>query len=768
MKQVVQNFRTGELTVDELPPPALRRGGVLVRTAYSLISAGTERSTVETAKSSLIGKARSRPDLVRQVLGTLKREGLVSTYNKVKARLNQVKALGYSASGIVIEIGEGVTDLAPGDRVACAGAGYASHAEVIFVPRNLCATVPDSVPLESACYTTVGAIALHGVRQADVRLGETAAVIGLGLVGQLTVQLLKAAGCHVIGIDIDPAACELAKLSGADLVTSDPAAARSACDSLTAGRGADCILITAGTRSNEPIELASELARDRARVVAVGLVGLDIPRNVFYAKEIELRLSRSYGPGRYDPLYEENGVDYPIGYVRWTERRNMEAFLSLMADGKINPSVLTTHAFPIARADEAYDLILGRMIMGESATETAEQDVPTGSAHNKPRGLRCGVVLQYPDEVDIRQQTLDIRQPSVSVTENRPLAKARASGELGVSFIGPGNFARGVLLPLLRRAGKVRLAGVAAATGVSAKNAASEFGFSYSTTDYSRLLDDEETDCVFIATRHDLHSRLAAECLARGKSVFVEKPLATTIEGLCEIVDRANTSGGVLAVGYNRRFAPLAAQVKERLSNRAGPLSISYRVNAGQLPPEHWSHDGAEGGGRIIGEVCHFIDFAQYITGALPVRVNAQAVPQSGRAGFLDDSVSISISMADGSIASIVYVASGDALLPKERVEIFCDRSVAIIDDFKSAEFIRGGKQSRLGRGGQDKGHSAEIQAFLRAARGEADWPIGNDSTAATSLATFAVLESIRTATAAVVDLSALRADKRAHHRFED
>jgi predicted dehydrogenase/threonine dehydrogenase-like Zn-dependent dehydrogenase len=764
MKQVVQNFRTGELTVDELPPPALKRGGVLVRTAYSLISAGTERSAVETAKSSLIGKARSRPDLVRQVLGTLKREGLVSTYNKVKARLNQVKALGYSASGVVIEIGEGVTGLAPGDRVACAGAGYASHAEVIFVPRNLCATVPDSVPLESACYTTVGAIALHGVRQADARLGETAAVIGLGLVGQLTVQLLKAAGCHVIGIDIDPAACELAKLSGADLVVSDPAAARAACDSLTAGRGADCILITAGTKSNEPIELAAELARDRARVVAVGLVGLDIPRNVFYAKEIELRLSRSYGPGRYDPQYEENGVDYPIGYVRWTERRNMEAFLSLMADRKINSGVLTTHAFPIDRADEAYDLILGRMSMddGESATEPADQDAASGSAQNKPGSFRCGVVLQYPDA----KQGSEQRSDSV-VVRNRQPARARASWELGVSFIGPGNFARGVLLPLLRRAGKVRLAGVAAATGISAMNAASEFGFSYSTTDYSRLLDDEETDCVFIATRHDLHSRLAAECLARGKPVFVEKPLATSIEGLCEVMDRANTSAGVLAVGYNRRFAPLAAQVKERLSNRAGPLSISYRVNAGQLPPEHWSYDRAEGGGRIIGEVCHFIDFAQYITGALPMRVNAEPVPQSGRAGFPDDSVAISISMTDGSIASIFYVASGDALLPKERIEIFCDRSVAIIDDFKSAEFIRGGKSSRLGRGGQDKGHAAEIQAFLRAVRGEAEWPISNDSTAAPSLATFAALESIRTATAAVVDLSALRADTRAHHHFE-
>src|SRR6185436_13056950 len=344
MKQVVQNFRTGELKVEDLPPPLLKPGGVLVHTAYSLISAGTERTIVETAQNSLIGKARGRPDLVRQMFDTLKREGLRSTYEKVKARLDQIKALGYSASGIVISVGEAVRGLQVGDRVACAGGGYASHAEVLFVPQNLCCKVPERTPLESACYATVGSIALHGIRQAEVRLGESVAVIGLGLVGQLTVQLLKAAGCRVLGIDIDPAACELATSSGADM-TSDTPSAVSASSAFTDGRGADCIIVTAGTKSNEPIELAGQLARDRARVVVVGMVGMDVPRHLYYEKELELRLSRSYGPGRYDHQYEEKGNDYPIGYVRWTEKRNMEAFLHLAAEGRIHIELLTTHRF---------------------------------------------------------------------------------------------------------------------------------------------------------------------------------------------------------------------------------------------------------------------------------------------------------------------------------------------------------------------------------------------------------------------------------------
>ncbi|HLG13558.1 MAG TPA: bi-domain-containing oxidoreductase [Blastocatellia bacterium] len=718
MKQVVQNFRTGELKVEELPPPSLRPRGVLVRTAYSLISPGTERTIVETAQSSLIGKARERPDLVRQVIDTFKREGLRSTYEKVRSRLDQIKPLGYSTSGSVVAVGEGAAEFKVGDLVACAGAGYASHAEVNFIPKNLCCKIPEGASLAAAAFTTVGSIALHSVRQAGARLGETVAVIGLGLVGQLTVQLLKAAGCDVLGIDIDGWACELARRSGADFVASDYDRARKQCEAMTAGRGADSIIITAGTKSDDPIELAAEIARDRGTVVVVGLVGMNVPRHAFYGKELELKLSRSYGPGRYDPEYEEKGIDYPIGYVRWTERRNMEAFLRLVADGSVNTEILATHRFSVAAADSAYELILGRS--GEHC---------------------CGVVLEYPAPANI--------SPDVLTTVHK---RASVAGAAAVGFVGAGNFARGVLLPLVRREPNVQLLCVATATGISAKNTADQFGFACATTDWKRVVDDEQINCVFIATRHDLHASLAAEALARGKSVFVEKPLATNKAELRKVVEAAGRSGGVLMVGYNRRFAPLAGEVKKRLADLAGPMTIVYRINAGQLPAEHWSHDEIEGGGRIIGEVCHFIDFAQYLTDSLPVRVSGEAVPQSAAAGFIDDSVSISIGMADGSIVSIIYAASGDAAVAKERVEVFRGRSVAIIDDFKSAEFVRDGRRKRLGGGTQDKGHAAEIRAFFEAARkGTAAIPLA--SLVATSLTAIAAVEAIRSGATQTVDV---------------
>lgn len=720
MKQVVQNFRSGQLKVEELPSPALRPGGVLVRTAFSLISAGTERTIVETAQSSLIGKARSRPDLVRQVLDTVKREGLSSAYEKVKGRLSQTKDLGYSVAGSVVAVGNKASEFRTGDRVACAGAGYASHAEVIYVPKNLCCKLPAGVSLEAACYTTVGSIALQGIRQADPRLGEAVAVIGLGLVGQLTVQLLKAAGCRVLGIDIAEPACELARKSGADAVA-HPDSAVTACAALTDGHGADCVLITAATKSSEPIELAAELARDRARVVVVGLVGMDVPRNLFYAKEIELRLSRSYGPGRYDPEYEEKGTDYPIGYVRWTEKRNMEAFLHLAAEGKVNTDLLTSHRFEIARAPEAYELMMNG----------AERC--------------CGIVLEYPEST------------STSVAKLLKSAKPLLDGEIGVSFIGAGNFARGVLLPIVKRQAKLQLIGVGAATGLSAKNTAEQFGFSYSTTDYQELLADEKSQVVFIATRHDSHAQMAAEALRRGKHVFVEKPLAITEESLREVMGSARQSNGMLMVGYNRRFAPIAKEVKDFFGARGGPMTIVYRVNAGQLASDHWAHDSDEGGGRILGEVCHFVDFVQYLTDALPVRVTAERVSRRA-AGAVDDSAVISISLSDGSITSIIYAAGGDPSVAKEHVEIFCDNSVAIIDDFKSGRLIRNRKTTKIGGRAQDKGHAAEIAAFLEAARAGGASPISLESLAATTLASLAAVESTNTGNSAPVDLNSVLA----------
>jgi predicted dehydrogenase/threonine dehydrogenase-like Zn-dependent dehydrogenase len=708
MKQVVQNYRTGELKVEELPPPALRPGGVLVRTAYSLISAGTERTIVETARNSLIGKARQRPDLVKQVFDSFKREGLRSTYQKVKARLDQVKSLGYSASGLVAAVGQGVVDLQVGDAVACAGAGYASHAEANFIPRNLVCKIPEGASLESACYTTLGAIALHSIRQSEAKLGETVAVIGLGLVGQLTVQMLVAAGCRVVGIDIDPLACAMALKCGAELTASNPSDARAACEKLSHGFGADSVIVAASTSSNEPVELAGEIARDRARVVIVGLVGMNVPRHIYYGKELDLRLSRSYGPGRYDPQYEEKGSDYPIGYVRWTENRNMEAFLRLIADGKVNTAILTTHRYPIEQAQEAYEFILGK----------------------KERYF--GIVLNYPQTEDSLETKIERRK------------SAATPDDLGVAFIGAGNFARGVLLPIVKRAARVRMTGAATATGLSARNAAEQFGFDYSTTDSNEILGDETTQAVFIATRHDTHARLAAEALRAGKSVFVEKPLATTRDGIRDVEQAARAQGGLLMVGYNRRFAPLAVEINERFKDRRSAMTILYRVNAGQLPPDHWAADEIEGGGRIIGEVCHFVDFVQFMADSMVERVSAQRVSLKREAGFEDDSCSISLSMADGSIASIIYTASGNSLVAKERIEIFCDRAVGVIDDFRSGEFIAAGKRHKLGGGAADKGHAAEIEAFFKAIRSGGDWPIELDSLVRTSQVCLAIVESAR------------------------
>ncbi|MEN3335955.1 MAG: hypothetical protein V7641_5320, partial [Blastocatellia bacterium] len=484
----------------------------------------------------------------------------------------------------------------------------------------------------------------------------------------------------------------------------------------------DSILITAGTKSSEPSTLAGELARDRARIIVVGLVGMDVPRHIFFNKELELRLSRSYGPGRYDPEYEVKGNDYPIGYVRWTEKRNLEAFLRLVAEGRVNTELLTTHRFDVANADAAYELILNR------------------------KERCCGVVLQYPEG----------DKPSVAARVAG--AAGLASDELGVSFIGAGNFARGVLLPIIKRADKVKLITVATATGLSAKNTGAQFGFANATTDYQEILGDSDSPVVFIATRHDSHASLAAEALRRGKAVFVEKPLATSEEGLREVVRAARETDGLLMVGFNRRFAPLACEIKAKYAARSGPMTIIYRVNAGQVPPEHWTHDQSEGGGRIIGEACHFVDFVSFLTDARPARVSAVAVPKTQRAGYVDDSTVVSLGMTDGSIASIIYTASGDPTVPKEQVEIFCERRVASLDDFKSGAFIAGRKRTKLGGGAQDKGHAAEIAAFFDAVRGGAAAAISLESLAATTLATFAIVESAKSGTAVAVDINAVMA----------
>lgn len=722
MKQVVQNFKTGELKIEELPPPALKPGGLLVRTAYSLISAGTERSTVATAQSSLIGKARQRPDLVMQVLDTLRREGLRNTYEKVMARLDTVKALGYSSAGIVLAVGEGVGGFHTGDLVACAGAGYASHAEVNFVPANLCTPVPKGLGLDKAAYTTLAAIALQGVRQARPQLGESVVVIGLGLLGQLTVQLLVAAGCRVFGIDLDPNTVSLAKKSGAHEAVLRSEDVHRLVETFTAGRGADSIIITASTSSNDPVKLAGEIARDRARVVVVGAVKIDIPREHFYMKELELCLSRSYGPGRYDPSYEEYGFDYPIGYVRWTEKRNMEEALRLMATGQLNIDILTTHRYRIEQAVEAYDLILGK------------------SGHEPV----CGVLLEY-----------DTSSTLISRVETRKAARIQSrDGRVGVGFIGAGNFATASLLPHLRDHNSVILTGLANSTGISGKNTAERFRFRFCASAPSEVILDTNTDAVFIATRHNSHAQLVCEGLSAGRAVFVEKPLCLNEEELKRIVEAWRDSGQLLMVGFNRRFAPLAVEIKKIFGRKTSPFSINYRINAGFIPKDSWIQDPIQGGGRIVGEVCHFIDLMQYFTEAEPVKVYAEAITTGSQKETDEDTVQIIIKFSDGSIGNISYLAIGDKSFPKERVEIFGANAVAVLDDFKSALFTKAGSSRSLGSGSQDKGHKDEVCSFIDAlVKGEAP-PISMQSIVATTLTTFKILQSLRSGMPATVDLS--------------
>ncbi|HTS18625.1 MAG TPA: bi-domain-containing oxidoreductase [Verrucomicrobiae bacterium] len=685
MKQLVQDFKTGDIKLVDVPSPALAPGSVRVRNAFSLVSAGTERATVSLAQQSLVGKARSRPDLVRRVLDTVKREGISAAVRKVQSRLDQWKALGYSCAGTIVEVGEGVTGLSVGDRVACGGQDYASHAEEVVVPQNLCARVPDGVPLEHAAFTTLGAIAMQGVRQADVRLGESVAVIGLGLVGQLTVQIAKAAGCVVLGVDVSAEACELAKRCGCDAVATrtsgdvERLAAR-----LTNEFGVDAAIITAAAPTNDPIELAAKICRERGRVVMVGVTGMELPRDMFYEKELEFRLSRSYGPGRYDPLYEEKGVDYPIGYVRWTEQRNMEAFVQLLAGRRVDVAPLMTHTFPIQDAAKAYELITGK---------TEQRFV--------------GVLLQYPESKGGATQSVATLQRS---------SVGRASSPVSVGVIGAGHYAQGVLLPQFRTNGDVTLRTVCTATGVKAEKAKDKFGFETSTTNWRDVLADKTINTVVIATRHDLHARIVVEALRAGKAVFCEKPLCLRREELDGIAEAIQKSGNWrLMVGFNRRFAPFAAKAREL----AGPLVMRYRVSVQPLPADHWINDPEAGGGRILAEACHFIDFLRFAARSRIVSVFAQ--------GFGGENVQVAIRFADGSVGSIDYFDVADASLGKEHFEAFGGGRHVVVDDFR------------------DKGQAEEVRQFVHAVKTGGPMPIPLEEIVDSTRATLAVVESIRT-----------------------
>jgi predicted dehydrogenase/threonine dehydrogenase-like Zn-dependent dehydrogenase len=709
VKQILQNARNGEIEVRDVPPPRAAKGCVLVRVTASLVSAGTERAASEFASKNLIQKAQARPDLVRDVVSKIRRDGIWSAVSAVRSRLDQPSALGYSCAGTVVEVGEGVSDIRIGDRVACAGAGFAVHAEFACVPRMLVARIASSaVDFESAAFTAVGAIAMHAVRTAEAKLGEVVAVIGLGLLGQLAVQILRAAGCTMIGLDLVQERAALAVSMGAIAATTSEEEFSDLFFRHSNGHGADSVLITAESSSSVPVNLASQIARDRGIVVAVGAVGMELERRRYYEKELDFRVSRSYGPGRYDATFEQKGIDYPIGHVRWTETRNMEAVLQLLADEKLNVKPLITHRYDIENAASAYELIASKV---------------------QPY---LGVVIQYPANQLNESRRFELVCHQLQTSSENPVQ---------VGLLGAGNFARGLLIPAMRQAG-TQLTGICSASGVSAQSAAKKFGFVYCTTDEEQIYSDDSVSAVVIATRHNLHAKQVIRALENGKHVFCEKPLCLTEEDL-DTIQTAYASAATcrLMVGFNRRFAPMVQQIRAFLLQADGPFTMHYRVNAGPLPPDHWINDPDQGGGRILGEMCHFVDLLSFICASNPLIVQAKGAPSlSGQ------DVTAIIEFANGSIGTIAYVCNGDRTFSKERLEVFRGGAVAVLDDFRKLDLIRHGKRKTFhSRLRQDKGHKSEWNAFAECITSGRPAPIAFERIVASTLATIRIAESLRT-----------------------
>jgi predicted dehydrogenase/threonine dehydrogenase-like Zn-dependent dehydrogenase len=709
IRAVLKNMRDGEIGVYPVPAPELRSGGILVRTAFSAISSGTERAAVESAEKSILGRALARPEMLKQLLDFTRTNGVKAAYSKVQTRLNSLSPLGYSSSGTVVGVGDGVTEFQCGDRIACGGGGYANHCEVNWVPRNLAVRVPDSVPLEAASLTTVGAIAMQGLRQAEVNFGETVVVIGAGLVGVLTMQLARAAGCRVIAIDREQSRVRQAIGMGAQLalLASDPRVPQAVQE--FSRYGADAAIVTAATPSAEPLELAAKVLRDRGRVVVVGDVGMGVSRSNMYHKELTLAMSRSYGPGRYDPGYEESGNDYPVGYVRWTERRNMEAFLDFLASGSVDVSRLLENKYSVDDAAKAY------------------QELRAGKGYT--------AILEYP----LAEQS--VKEAPAQVVASRSGVKR----QLQVGCIGAGGFATSQIFPNLKADSRVSLEAVATASGISAESARRTTGFLRAQTP-SELLADSRLSAIFITSRHSSHAQYVVAALQNGKAIFVEKPLAVNHDQLELIrqtyLQAATTmSPPFVMVGFNRRFAPFTEKIGEFFSGRREPMMLQVRINAGFIPRDHWVQQPDEGG-RIIGELCHFVDWARHVVG-FPIRtVSAAALPDGSR--YSRDNVSATLTFADGSLANLTYIANGDPAVPKEQFEIFCEGSVARLDDFEMLQLVRDRKTKRF-KSAQDKGHRRELELTLQAMASGTEAPIPFDQIVEVTECTFSI--AVATAT---------------------
>ena len=716
MKQIAQNYKSGELTVLDVPAPTCRPGGVLVRSLFSLISTGTEMMKVTEASMSMVGMARARPDQVKKVLDQVQQQGLAATYKKVMNKLDSYTPLGYSLCGVVTEVGAGAEEFKVGQLVACAGNEQALHAEYNWVPINLCAAVPAGVLPEHAAFATVASIAMHGVRRSEVQLGETAAVIGLGLIGQIVVRLLAAAGVRAIGVDPVPDRCRLAEKGGAVACGSpdDLDGVLAELAKITSGRGADHVFLSAGGNSNGPVEAAVKLARDRARIVDIGKMKLDLPWNAYYEKELDVRFSRSYGPGRYDTRYELDGIDYPVGYVRWTEKRNLESFLDLLARDELEVATLIDGVFPMTEAARVYD------------------DLKAGTLK------AVGVLLEYPVPAEdaSRPATMQVL-PGAKPTSARRHS-ARAKNQVAIGFVGAGNYASSMLLPHLAKLPTAKLAHVATTKSLSAVNAQKKFGFATASTDSESVFEDDSLNAIFIVTRHATHAKLVCRALETGKAVFVEKPLALTREETDQIAAAVRKTGNDrLMVGFNRRFAPLLVAMRKDYGAVAATASTRYLVNAGPLAKDSWYLNEEAEGSRFTGEGGHFIDTLAWWADSVVEHVHAVRGSERG-------DVQATFRFAGGASGTIAYLTGGNARFPKETMDVTGGGRSARLDNFKAAEVWTGrGKSVTKARGGQDKGQRSEMAAFVEAVRTDAPMPISLDSLLATTRATIAVRESL-------------------------
>jgi polar amino acid transport system substrate-binding protein len=723
MKQLIQILKDGQMDIIEVPLPSISDNNILVKNYYSVISVGTEAKTVKDARLGYIGKAIARQKEVKQVIDSIKTQGFTQTYKMVMNKLDAPSPLGYSCAGEVIAVGKNVKDIRVGDFAACGGAG-ASHSEYVSVPRNLCVKLNKNTNVKVAAFTTVAAIALQGIRQSDLKLGENCVVIGLGLIGQMTLQFLNAGGIKPIGIDIDGRQVELANKIGIgkSFIRKDTSLEKTIYE-LTEGYGTDAVIITAASSSTDPVELAGRLCRRKGKVVIVGAVPTGFTREHYYKKELELKMSSSYGPGRYDADYEEKGIDYPIGYVRWTENRNMQAYIDLLDSGKLKMEELITHEFNFEKAHLAYDMIL-----------------------NKEEHF-VGVVLKYNVSGELRNERRETDENSSqstvrSLQKPRTLNYAQITPKVG--FIGAGNFAQNFLLPNLK--GKCEFISVATSHGHTSKNIAEKYGFSSATGNADEVINNKDVNTVFIATRHNLHAEFVIKALNAGKNVFVEKPLAMNEEELEIINSKFNppmadkNSKLRIMVGYNRRFAPAIVKMKKELGDVL-PKAINYRINSGTIPKGHWIQDELIGGGRIIGEVCHFIDLCMLIAGSRIVSIFADVLETADN---LMDTLNISLKFENGGIANISYYSNGNKTLPKEYLEVFSGGQVMIVNDFKELK-IFDNEQKTFKMKKQDKGHAAEIENFINAIKNGLPSPISFNELYLSSLASFKVLESIKT-----------------------